>query len=97
LKTVSLDSNNIGDPGARGLGAAMQVNTTLMTLMWGWDVDVNVEVDVGWGGVGGCGEVTPWQVLTITHGSLSHNNVGDETAWYLGAALQVNRTLMTLE
>jgi hypothetical protein len=33
LKMGSLDSNNIGDPGARGLGAAMQVNTTLMTLM----------------------------------------------------------------
>jgi hypothetical protein len=30
-------------------------------------------------------------------GSLSRNNIGDETAWYLGAALQVNKTLTTLE
>jgi hypothetical protein len=28
----SLTSNNIGDEGARDLGTALQVNTTLMTL-----------------------------------------------------------------
>jgi hypothetical protein len=28
----SLDRNNIGDAGARDLGAALQVNTTLTTL-----------------------------------------------------------------
>ncbi len=33
LHMGSLESNNIGDAGARDLGAALQVNTTLMTLM----------------------------------------------------------------
>jgi hypothetical protein len=28
----SLSNNNIGDEGARNLGAALRVNTTLMTL-----------------------------------------------------------------
>jgi hypothetical protein len=46
----SLGDNNIGDEGARDLGAALRVNTTLTELEWGWDV--GVDVDVGWGGVG---------------------------------------------
>jgi hypothetical protein len=29
----SLNSNNIGDAGARDMGAALQVNTTLETLL----------------------------------------------------------------
>jgi hypothetical protein len=33
LHMGSLDRNYIGDEGARDLGAALQVNTTLMTLM----------------------------------------------------------------
>ena len=33
LHMGSLESNNIGDAGARDLGAALQVNTTLTTLM----------------------------------------------------------------
>jgi hypothetical protein len=33
LHMGSLDDNNIGDAGARALGAALRVNTTLMTLM----------------------------------------------------------------
>ncbi len=33
LRMGSLNSNNIGDDGARDLGAALQVNTTLTTLM----------------------------------------------------------------
>jgi hypothetical protein len=32
LHTDSLCDNNIGDAGARDLGAALQVNTTLTTL-----------------------------------------------------------------
>jgi hypothetical protein len=32
LRMGSLRSNNIGDEGARDLGAALQVNTTLTTL-----------------------------------------------------------------
>jgi hypothetical protein len=35
----SLALNNIGDGGARDVGAALQVNMTLTTLKWGWDVD----------------------------------------------------------
>ncbi len=38
----SLRYNNIGDDGARDLGAALQVNTTLTTLMCGWDVNVDL-------------------------------------------------------
>jgi hypothetical protein len=38
----SLRDNNIGDDGARDLGAALQVNTTLMTLMCGLYVHVDV-------------------------------------------------------
>jgi hypothetical protein len=33
LHIGSLNSNNIGDAGARDLGAALQVNTMLTTLM----------------------------------------------------------------
>jgi hypothetical protein len=38
----SLDDNNVGDAGARDLGAALQVNTTLTELRLGWDVGVDV-------------------------------------------------------
>jgi hypothetical protein len=33
LRMGSLHNNNIGDAGARDLGAALQINTTLTTLM----------------------------------------------------------------
>jgi hypothetical protein len=33
LHMGSLERNNIGDAGARDLGAALQVNTTMTTLM----------------------------------------------------------------
>jgi hypothetical protein len=36
-------------------------------------------------------------VLTLAHGSLNNNNIGDAGVRDLGAALQVNTTLMTLE
>jgi hypothetical protein len=38
----------------------------------------------------------PLPVLTFAHGSLDRNYIGDEGARDLGAALQVNTTLMTL-
>jgi hypothetical protein len=39
----------------------------------------------------------PLPVLTFAHGSLDRNNIGDEGARDLGAALQVNTTLTKLK
>jgi hypothetical protein len=50
MRMGSLTWNNIGVAGARDLGAALRVNTTLTTLEWGWDV--GVDVNATWGGVG---------------------------------------------
>jgi hypothetical protein len=36
----SLSSNDIGASGAQDLGAALQINTTLTELGWGFDEDV---------------------------------------------------------
>jgi hypothetical protein len=97
----SLYDNRIGNAGARDLGAALQINTTLMTLQWGWDMDV----DAIWGGVGVL--QLRWQRQRAPHdlgqcshlhiGSLDRNNIGDAGARDLGAALQVNTTLTTLK
>jgi hypothetical protein len=38
-----------------------------------------------------------WPVLTLAHGSLYNNNIGDAGVRDLGAVLQVNTTLMTLK
>jgi hypothetical protein len=85
----SLGGNNIGDAGARDFGAALRVNTTLTTLGWG------LHVDVGWGGVNAA-EREP-QCSDSHMGSLwNNNNIGDEGARDLGAALRVNTTLTTL-
>jgi hypothetical protein len=97
----SLCGNKIGNAGARGagLGAALQVNTTLTTLKWGRNVDVNVNVDdTGvsqlWWQKG-----SPHNLGQCSHlhmGSLDHNSIGDEGARDLGAALRVNAALTTL-
>jgi hypothetical protein len=66
LHMGSLGDNKIGDAGARDLSAALQVNTTLMTLMWGW------KIDVMWSrmraAVAERESPTPWPLLTLAPG-----------------------------
>jgi hypothetical protein len=63
-----------------------------------WNVDVDLR---RCGCVCSCGgregAPRPWPVLTLAHGQPCDNNIGDAGARDLGAALQVNTTLTTLE
>jgi hypothetical protein len=91
----SLSSNNIGDAGARDLGAALQVNTTLTTLEWGWNLNV-MRFEAVWG----CQKGSPNDLGQCSHlhmGSLRGNKIGDAGGRGLGAALRVNTTLTTLQ
>jgi hypothetical protein len=78
----SLQNNSIGDAGARDLGAALQVNTTLKTLRWCQCVAVGK---------------SPTFLARANVDSLIENRISDAGARDLGAALHVNTTLVTLK
>jgi hypothetical protein len=78
----SLGGNSIGDAGARDLGAALQVNTMLTTLMWGYWHGLLVK--------------TMWLAWLTSVYSLLANRIGQAGAQELFTSLQFNKTLERL-